>query len=131
MITPEIFNSNEVLRSKLAEAMDILNIAFDAADFAEEIDLNTGAQHDALAYSMKHAEHRAIIRYKERIFNLAKVPRESLGPLEVSYSGLTPFDQIAVDAEKEHAELIAKQRLSNSENTPNVSQPVKRKTNKK
>ncbi len=102
MITPEVFNRNDVLRKRLAASLDILELAFTAADTEE--DERQPTSHDALAYAMSHAERAAIVRYKQTIRAMAKVPREQVGPLEASYNGVDPFDQIGLDAEQEHAQ---------------------------
>lgn len=117
MITPEIFNRNEVLRSKLAASLDVLELAFAAADYAEDVEINART-HDALLYSMLHAERTAIVRYKARIRLLTQVPSESVGPLEASYAGIDPYDQIRIDAEAEHAKTVTvKSKDKGSQNT--------------
>jgi hypothetical protein len=101
MITPEIFNRNELLRKKLAEAIDILELAFTAFD-QEEAERMSDIKGDALVYSMVLAELKGISRLKRSIRNMAKTPKEELGPLEAGYNGVDPFSQLALDAEQEY-----------------------------
>ena len=102
MITPEIFNRNEAMRKKLSDAMDVLEMAFHAVQAEDDAEWAAVLQHDALAYSMAYARRLGVIRFKERLRNLAQVHKETIGPIEATYAGTTPFDQIAIDAENEY-----------------------------
>lgn len=129
MITSEVFNRSEELRLRLAQALDLLELAFSAADRDEdESGFGGGIPHDALAYSLRHAERGAIFRYKNRLRSLALVPRETIGPLEATYNGVTPFDQIEIDAIRDHDALLQKQRADNQQpSDPSPNPIIKRK----
>jgi hypothetical protein len=104
MNTPEIFNRNEGLRLRLAQSIDILELAFTAADHHESERLSA-VQGDAITFAMAHAEYRAVTRYKETLRRMALVSKDDIGPLEASYHGIDPFAQVALDAEREYNEL--------------------------
>jgi len=111
MITPELFNRNDVLRTKLSTALDeVLELAFLALDSEEDQIALSVNPHDALAYSMAHARRTAIVRYKDALRALAKVPRDVIGPVEANYRGIDPFDQLRIDAEREHEEAQGKKQ---------------------
>jgi|HubBroStandDraft_1064217.scaffolds.fasta_scaffold455191_2 hypothetical protein len=117
MITPEIFNRNEALRQRLAQAIDILELAFTAADTAED-ERQADVKGDAIAFAMAHAERRAITRFKNAIRTMARVPKEEIGPLEASYNSVDPFTQIGLDAEREHNESQSKPKTPKVRNKP-------------
>lgn len=107
MITPETFSKNEVLRSKLAMSMDIVDIAFHAADNAEDRAVLVD-ESNPLANACRHAGRAAIIRYKNLIRSMAAIPSEAPSPLLDNYLGIDAYEQIAIDAESEAREQTFK-----------------------
>lgn len=106
MITEELFKSSEVLRTRLASSIDILELAFQAAiDTENQVH---PSQHDALAYSMAYEGKQAVLRFQETIRRMARVPRETVGPIEANYNGTDPYEQIKLDADREYAESLSK-----------------------
>lgn len=91
------------MRKRLTEAMDIVELAFSAADVAEDERLSGATKPtDVFSFAVGHAERLAIVRFKNTIREMALIPREQIGPLEASYNGVDPFDQLAIDAKAEY-----------------------------
>lgn len=120
MITSELFNKNENLRGRLAAAMDTLEVAFMAIGNSTEI---RATPPDQFSYALAHAEHQAVEKFKQRLRDLANVPREEMGPLETNYAGIDPFDQIRIDAEQEHAQTHAAAQASAANAAPPALTP--------
>lgn len=83
--------------------MEIVDIAFHAADNDED-NLVAIDEANVLANALRHAGRQAIIRYKNTIRHMAALPPEEPSPLLDNYLGLSPFDQIAADAERDAKE---------------------------
>lgn len=109
MINAETFARNEVLRRKLSMSIDIIDIAFHAADNEEDKRVLVN-QENVLTNALAHAERNGILRYKATIRKMAQVPEDAPSPLMDNLLGLDPYEQIAIDAEREHKEKIEKNK---------------------
>lgn len=106
MILPEAFSKNESLRVALLKAKPIMDIAFHAADNAEDLEAQLD-EANVLTNAQRHAQRIGIQRYKKRIFDMFRVPLDEPSPLLDSHMGLDPFDKLALDAEQEAAQSEA------------------------
>lgn len=103
MLLPENFNKSESLRTALQKARPIMELAFHAADNAE----NQEAKLDdanVLTNAQRHAGWVAIQRYKMRVLAMTGLPQDEPSPLLDAHLGIDAFDLIAINAEREAAE---------------------------
>lgn len=115
MLLPETFQKSESLRTALNKSRQIIDLAFFAADNAEEAEANID-EANVLTNAQRHAGRVAIIRYKNRIRGMMSVPAEEPSTLIEEHLGLDALDIIAINAEREAAL-----------NDPPVPKPKKKK----
>lgn len=99
MITPDIFKNNAVYRKRLLDAMDILEVAFMAINYDFDTKMVSAKPEELAVFC---AKKQGMTMCQSEIREMAKVPLGELQPLEATHTGLDAFDQIAVNAEKQH-----------------------------
>lgn len=96
-MTPAIFQGNEELRKRLIAAEDILNLAFQAADFAEDERVALSTDANVYRDGTEHAGRVAILRYKRAIEALKSPSIQSQGPITPNYKGEDAYEALALE----------------------------------